>query len=112
MAKLKLLIGLWGRTVLCQVLEQDESLRETPERPYDVADFAVISASSPMLDECSLFIQGAVRKYDNRRFCYKCDNKKGAEQLIVKIKTAVAAINAEPSDTDVTEHTIALEIIE
>ncbi len=117
MAKLKLLVGRWGHTVLCHVLEQDESLRAVVgdgdgKHPYQGPDFRVVSAGQPELHSEVLYIRGRNEARDSIQCFCNCEDEVQAKQLIAKIKTAVAAINAEPLVADINEHTVHLEVIE
>ena len=114
MPKLRLLLGRWGRTVLCQVLEQDESLRGYPEmkRLYDDDGFQVISASSPQLATDELYVRGAVHNYDNEMMSYKCSTPVQAAVLIDRIKTAVAVINGPMGEDTDARLTVPMEIVE
>lgn len=113
MPKLKVAVGRWGRTVLATILEQNESLRNelgNPDKvPCKTADFKVCSSVSPALESNELFIRGANADNDTCRFSCQCVDTLAAEELIRKIRKAVRAINAEPSDP--AELTIPLEII-
>ncbi len=114
MSKLKLLVGHWGRVVLCQVLEQDENLRAAAGEKiiYTRGGFGVKSWRFPTLGLHHLSIRGRETGHDNRRVFYSCENEAQAEVLVGRIKAAVADINAEPRDTDIIERTIILEIVE
>ena len=114
MAKLKLLVGRWGSIVLYQVLEQDESLQSDGDMKtlYYEQGFKITSAYHPWLLTKNLCLRGNDRSKDNFQALCRCNDVAEAEELIAKIKTGVAAINAEPWDTDITEHTLPLEIVE
>lgn len=114
MPKLRLLLGQWGRTVLCQVFEQDKHLWGSPDKYilYDTPTFCVRISGGPDLGLKLLYVRGTDKTRDLDAFSLKCLNQAEADELIAKIKEAVAAINAEPADDSVTTHTVPMEIVE
>ncbi len=114
MPKLRLLLGQWGSTVLCQVIEQDESLRSSCGEKilYSCDGFGVASMHHPSLSSVRLSIRGRQSRDDEIRFTHRCSSNIEVTELMAKIRTAVAEINATERETETTDHAIPMEIVE
>lgn len=92
MTKLKLKLWQIDNVVLMKVLEQDESTRGSITL-LKCGAYEIVSADSPMLGKCTIYVRGRNRKRDHQIACLSLNTTSEATGYIQDVKNLVRDYN-------------------
>lgn len=92
--KLSIRIERWGRSIIYQVLHQDESLRGNCDFTASNG-IRIRSRKSPEVEEERLYIRGTYEASDNTIATYNLESELLAEEFRLKILQAVEEFNSQ-----------------